>query len=137
MSERSNWNERVIEEFRANGGNVEQFKGVPLLLLHHKGAKSGRDYINPLAFLPDDGRWVVFGSKGGAPGNPDWYFNLKANPGVKVELGSGEIIDATASFAEGAEHERLYNAQVARVPVFDDYRKRTSRVIPVVVLTRR
>jgi deazaflavin-dependent oxidoreductase (nitroreductase family) len=135
-NERNDRNQQVIEEFRANGGNVAQFKGVPLLLLHHKGAKSGRDYINPLAYLEDGGRWVIFASMGGAPTSPDWYHNLVANPNVQVELPGGRPFAAKASVAEGAEHDRLYDAQVAKVPVFDQYRKRTTRVIPVVVLQR-
>ncbi len=136
MSERNDRNRQVIEEFRANAGNVAQFKGVPLLLLHHKGAKSGRNYINPLAYLQDGDRWVVFASMGGAPTSPDWYHNLVANPEVQVELPGGQPFAAKASVAQGAEHDRLYDAQVAVVPVFDQYRKRTTRVIPVVVIER-
>ncbi|HLF78883.1 MAG TPA: nitroreductase family deazaflavin-dependent oxidoreductase [Dehalococcoidia bacterium] len=135
-NERNERNRQVIEEFRANGGNVAQFKGIPLLLLHHKGAKSGKLYINPLAYLPEGDSMVIFASMGGAPTSPDWYHNLVANPNVQVELGDGKTINAKARVAQGEEHDWLYQAQVARVPVFDDYRKRTTRVIPVVVLER-
>jgi deazaflavin-dependent oxidoreductase (nitroreductase family) len=134
MTNPNDWNTRVIEEFRANGGNVEQFKGIPLLLLHHTGAKSGRSYINPLAYLPDGERMVVFGSKGGSDNNPDWYHNLVAHPDVKVELADGKIIDAKAVVLQGAERERIYDLQVERVPVFAEYRAKTSRQIPVIAL---
>ena len=127
-------NARIIDEFRANRGDVAMFKGIPLLLLHHTGAKSGRAYINPLAYLPDDNRYVIFASKGGAPTNPDWYHNLVAHPDVRVELGDGSIIDARAVVAQGPDRDRLYAAQVARVPVFADYEAKTQRQIPVVVL---
>jgi deazaflavin-dependent oxidoreductase (nitroreductase family) len=134
MNDRNDWNRKVTEEFRANAGNVEQFKGIPLLLLHHTGAKSGRSYINPLAYLPDGKRMVVFASKGGADTNPDWYHNLVAHPDVKVELGNGDVIDAKAVVLQGAERERIYNLQVERVPVFAEYRAKTSREIPVIAL---
>ena len=133
-TDRNDTNARIIEEFRANHGDVAMFKGIPLLLLHHTGAKSGRAYINPLAYLPDGNRYVVFASKGGAPANPDWYHNLVAHPYVRVELGDDSIIEARAVVAQGAERDRLYAAQVARVPVFADYEAKTPRQIPVVVL---
>ena len=129
------FNERVIEEFRANGGRVGGiFKGNPLLLLHHTGARSGRSRINPLAYQSDNGRYVVFASKAGAPTNPDWYHNLKAHPEVTIEVGS-DTIDVLASEATGEERERLYRTQAERLPVFAEYAQRTERVIPVVVLT--
>jgi deazaflavin-dependent oxidoreductase (nitroreductase family) len=130
----NDWNSKVIEEFRANKGNVEQFKGVPLLLLHHTGAKSGRSYLNPLAYLPDGDRMVVFGSRAGADTNPDWYHNLVAHPEVKVELGDGKLIDAIAVVLQGEERDRIYDRQVQRVPVFADYRTKTKRQIPVIAL---
>jgi deazaflavin-dependent oxidoreductase (nitroreductase family) len=136
-NDRNDWNSRVIAEFRANGGNVEQFGGVPLLLLHHKGARSGREYLNPLAYLPVGDHVAVFASKGGSPKHPDWYHNLVANPDVRLELGDGQVIDARARVTEGEEHDRLYAEQAKRVPVFADYQQRTSRVIPVVVIERR
>jgi len=140
VSDRNDWNQRVIEEFRANGGNVAQFRTIPLLLLHHTGARSGRSYINPLAYLDDGGddggRWVIFASKAGSDTNPDWYHNLVAHPDVMVELGGQPPVAAKATVAQGAERERLYDAQVAKVPVFAEYRAKTSRVIPVVVLER-
>src|SRR3970040_138782 len=101
VSERNDWNIKVIEEFRANGGEVQQFKGIPILLLHHKGAKSSKRYVNLLAYLPDGERMVVFASMGGAPRNPDWYHNLVAHPGVKIELGDGKVFAAKATVTEG------------------------------------
>jgi deazaflavin-dependent oxidoreductase (nitroreductase family) len=136
MSERSDWNTKVIEEFRANGGAVQQFKDIPLLLLHHTGAKSGVHYVNPLAYLPHGDSMVVFASMGGAPKNPDWYHNLVAHPDVEVELGGGERFKARARVAQGTERDSLYAEQAKRVPVFGDYQQRTTRQIPVVVLDR-
>jgi len=139
MSERPDMNTvntRIIEEFRANGGEVEMFKGIPILLLHHTGAKSNKGYVNPLAYLPDGDSMVVFASMGGAPKNPDWYHNLVAHPDVQVEIGGGQPFAARARVAEGAEHDRLYAEQVKRVPVFGEYQQKTTRVIPVVVIER-
>ena len=136
MSERNDWNIKVIEEFRANGGEVQQFKGIPILLLHHTGAKSNKSYVNPLAYLPDGERMVVFASMGGAPRNPDWYHNLVAHPAVEVEIGGGQAFAARARVAQGAERDALYAEQVKRVPVFGEYQQKTKRVIPVVVIER-
>ncbi len=131
----NDFNQNIIEEFRANGGVVGgPFDGMTLLLLHHTGAKSGAARINPLAYLDDDGRYVIFASKAGAPSNPDWYHNVKANPNVRIEVGD-ETFDAVASEATGEERDRLYNAQKARVSSFADYEQKTDRVIPVIVLT--
>jgi deazaflavin-dependent oxidoreductase (nitroreductase family) len=129
------FNQRVIEEFHANGGRVgEPFEGMTLLLLHHTGAKTGASRINPLAYLPDDGRYVIFASKAGAPTNPDWYHNLKANPNVQIEVGTNTF-DALASEATGDERDRLYAEQKQRVSSFSDYEQKTDRLIPVIVLT--
>jgi len=132
----ADFNAKVIDEFRANEGRVGgMFEGMPMLLLHHTGAKSGTERVNPLAYLRDDGRYVIIASKGGAPTNPDWYHNLKANPDVKVEVGT-ESFDATAGEATGEERERLFRAQAERFPQFDDYvQKAQGRTIPVFVLT--
>jgi deazaflavin-dependent oxidoreductase (nitroreductase family) len=129
------FNKRIIDEFHANDGVVGgMFEGVPLLLLHHTGAKSGTERINPLAYQSDGGRYVVFASKGGAPTNPDWYHNLKANPDVTIEVGT-ETMPAVATEAEGEERERLFRTQVENVPQFGEYEKQAGRVIPVIVLT--
>jgi deazaflavin-dependent oxidoreductase (nitroreductase family) len=129
------FNAQIIEEFHAHGGRVGgMFEGAPLLLLHHVGAKSGRRRINPLAYQVDGERYVVFASKAGAPTNPDWFHNLKAQPDVTIEIGT-DTIAAVASEATGEERERLYSAQAERSPQFADYQKQTERVIPVIVLT--
>jgi deazaflavin-dependent oxidoreductase (nitroreductase family) len=131
----TDFNAQIIEEFHANDGRVGgMFEGMPLLLLHHTGAKSGKSRINPLAYQADDGRYVIFASKAGAPTNPDWYHNLKAQPNVKIEVGT-DTIDAVASEATGEERERLFRTQVERVPQFADYEQKAERVIPVIVLT--
>jgi deazaflavin-dependent oxidoreductase (nitroreductase family) len=135
---RAEFNQQIIDEFRANEGRVGgMFEGMSLLLLHHTGAKSGTERVNPLAFLTDDDRYVVFASKGGAPTNPGWYWNLKANPDVTIEVGT-DSIEATASEATGEQRERLFRAQADRFPQFDDYvQKAAGRKIPVMVLTPR
>jgi deazaflavin-dependent oxidoreductase (nitroreductase family) len=131
----ADFNAQIIEEFHANEGRVGgMFEGTSLLLLHHTGAKSGKSRINPLAYQSDDGRYVVFASKGGAPTNPDWYHNLKAHPNVTIEVAS-DTLDVVASEATGEERERLFRAQAKRVPQFAEYETKTERVIPVIVLT--
>jgi deazaflavin-dependent oxidoreductase (nitroreductase family) len=130
----NDWNTRVIEEFRANGGKVEQFKHVPLLLLHHTGAKSGRAYVNPLAYLADGERKIIFASKAGADTNPDWYHNLVAHPDVKFELGDGSVTEVRAVVLEGEERDEIYERQAKLVPSFAEYREKTSRKIPVIAL---
>lgn len=131
----SDYNAQVIDEFRDNAGEVGgPFEGMPMLLLHHRGARSGSERINPLAYLMDEGRYVVFATKGGAPTNPAWYHNLRANPEATIEVGT-ETIKVTASEVTGPERDRLYRAQAERRPAFADYERETDRVIPVVVLT--
>jgi deazaflavin-dependent oxidoreductase (nitroreductase family) len=125
----------VIDEFRANGGKVAQFEGRPLLLLHHTGAKTGTERVNPLVYLPLGESFAVFASKAGADTNPDWYHNLRANPDAKVELGDG-IFPVRARVAEGAERERIWEEQKRGNPNFADYERKTSRTIPVVILDR-
>jgi deazaflavin-dependent oxidoreductase (nitroreductase family) len=133
----ADFNAQIIDEFRAHEGRVGgMFEGTPLLLLHHTGAKSGRNRINPLAYQSDAGRYVVFASKAGAPLNPAWYHNLKAHPDARIEVGT-DTIDVVASEAAGEERERLYRTQAERVPQFAEYEKKTTRVIPVMVLTAR
>ncbi|MFZ0043108.1 MAG: nitroreductase family deazaflavin-dependent oxidoreductase, partial [Solirubrobacteraceae bacterium] len=121
--------------FRANGGVVGgMFADMPLLLLHHVGAKSGKDRINPLAYQEDHGRYVIFASKGGAPVNPGWYYNLKAHPETTIEIGT-DSLDVTAAEATGEERERLFSEQVRRAPTFREYQEKAGREIPVVVLS--
>jgi deazaflavin-dependent oxidoreductase (nitroreductase family) len=131
----ADFNAKIIEEFHTNEGRVSgMFEGMPLLLLHHTGAKSGKSRINPLAYQSDGGRYVVFASKAGAPTNPDWYYNLKAHPKVTIEVGT-DTIEAVADEATGEERERLFRAQAERVTQFAEYERKAGRVIPVMVLT--
>ncbi|HEY8093474.1 MAG TPA: nitroreductase family deazaflavin-dependent oxidoreductase [Acidimicrobiales bacterium] len=130
------FNQKVIEEFRANGGKVGgMFEGAPMLLLTSTGAKSGRQLTTPVVYTRDGDRLVVIASKAGAPTNPAWYHNLVANPEVTVEVGS-ETIPMRAVVTQGAERTRLYDAQAALMPNFADYAKQTTRVIPVIALER-
>lgn len=133
----ADFNAKVIEEFRANEGRVGGgFEGMDLLLLHHVGARSGQSYVNPVVFSRDDGRYVIFASKAGAPSHPGWYHNLKAHPSATIEVGS-ETLQVTATEAQGAERDRLYRDQASRAPQFAEYEQRTDRVIPVMLLTPR
>jgi deazaflavin-dependent oxidoreductase (nitroreductase family) len=135
MPDRRDWNARIIEEFRANEGRVGgPFEGAPLLLLHHRGAKSGIERVNPLAYqYLGEGTVAVFASKGGAPTNPDWYHNVHANPDLTVEIGT-KTYPARARVARGGEHDRIWERQKRLMPGFADYERKTSRTIPVIVL---
>ena len=128
-------NQSVIAEFRANGGKVASFAKQPLLLLTHRGARSGAERTNPLAYFPDGDRYVIVASKGGAPTNPDWYHNLVANPKASIEVGT-ERFDVLARVAEGDERERLWTMITDRNHSFAAYEQKTARTIPVVVLER-
>jgi deazaflavin-dependent oxidoreductase (nitroreductase family) len=135
MSEADERNKKIIDEFRANEGKVGgYFEGKTLLLLHTKGAKSKAERINPVAYVRDGERYVVIASKGGAPTNPDWYYNILADPGLTVEVGI-EKHKVHAKVAEEPERTRLYNKMVEMMPGFADYQQKTTRVIPVIVLT--
>jgi len=134
MSNVNDWNAGIIEEFRANAGQLGgQFAGASMLLLHTTGARSGQPRLNPLAFLELDGHRYVFASKAGADTNPDWFHNAVAHPDVTVEVGS-DTYEATAVVVSGAERDRIYNEQVSRMPGFADYQQKTTRVIPVLEL---
>ena len=137
----SDWNARIIAEFRANDGRVGgNFEGAPIVLVHHRGRTSGREYISPMMYLPDEDDpntiWV-FASKGGAPTHPDWYRNLVAAGEATVEVGT-ETYDVTVAELEGEERDRVYAEQATRYPAFADYAQRTEgiRVIPVLALRR-
>jgi len=136
MSDPNDWNKAIIEEFRANGGKVGgQFAGGTLLLLHSTGAKSQQERINPVAYTRDGDQFVIIASKGGAPTNPDWYYNLLANPLVTVEVGT-EQFQVRATVTAEPERTRLFAQMVKTMPGFADYEKKTTRVIPVITLTR-
>ena len=137
MTNRNEWNRKVIEEFHSNEGKVGgNFTGAPLLLLFTSGAKTGQRRINPLMYLPDNDRLVIFASKGGAPTNPDWFHNLVANPRVTVEVGA-ETFETEAVVVTGEERDRLYAKQAKLFPQFAQYARNTTRTIPVVALVRR
>ena len=130
------FNKKVIEEFRANQGKVGgQFAGATLLLLTTKGAKSGLSRTNPLAYLRDGDRYIVIASFAGAPTNPPWYYNLLANPKVRVEAGA-ESFDARAEVVKEPERSTLYQRMAAAMPVFSEYQRKTKRIIPVIALRR-
>ena len=135
MSDRVEQNRRIIEEFRSTGGEVADFAGTPLLLLTHTGARSGRTYTSPVAYLRDRNRYVVFAANGGRPQNPAWYHNLVAHPEAVVEVGR-ESFPVTATLLDGDERERVWRAHVAAAPLFADLQSRTSRAIPVIALRR-
>lgn len=133
----SDWNKKIIAEFRANKGKVGgNFKNSTLLLLHTIGAKSGLPRVNPLVYTEDKERLVIIASKGGADTNPDWYYNLVANPHVTIEVGT-EMFDALATIEEEPERTRLYDQQAAQYPGFEVYRQNTARIIPLITLKRK
>ena len=132
------FNSNLIQDLRANQGRASSgpFKGADVLILTTTGAKTGKPRENPLAFSSENGDYVVVASKGGAPTNPAWYHNLVANPVVTVEA-LGETFKARARVIDGEhDYERLYREHARKMPGFNEYRQRTSRRIPVIVLER-
>jgi deazaflavin-dependent oxidoreductase (nitroreductase family) len=130
------WNAKIIEEFRSNEGRVGgQFEGAPVLLLHTTGARSSLMRVNPMMYLNLDDRIYVFASKAGADTSPDWFHNLVATPRVTVELGT-ETFEATAAVLAEPDRSRIYAVQAQRYPGFAEYEVKTTRVIPVVELSR-
>jgi deazaflavin-dependent oxidoreductase (nitroreductase family) len=138
MSTADDYNQPVIEEFRANGGKVGgSFEGFPLVLVHHTGAKSGTKRVNPLVYQRlDDDSVAIFASKGGAPTNPDWFHNLVANPNTSIEIGTDRY-DVTARVTSPEERQRIWDEQKKAFPNFAEYEKTAGgREIPVVVLDK-
>jgi deazaflavin-dependent oxidoreductase (nitroreductase family) len=132
----SDWNTAIIEQFRAQGGKgVAQF-GDALLLLHHTGARTGTVRVNPLAYYDDGDRLVIVASKAGAPENPDWLFNLRANPDATIEIGS-ETVEVRAAEITGDDYEQTWARVTAAMPGFADYQTKTARRIPLVALHRK
>jgi deazaflavin-dependent oxidoreductase (nitroreductase family) len=132
----SDWNTTIIEQFRAQGGKgVAQF-GDALLLLHHTGARTGTVRVNPLAYYDDGDRLVIVASKAGAPDNPDWFFNLRANPDTTIEIGSEEVAVRAAEIT-GDDYEQTWARLTAAMPGFADYQTKTTRRIPLVALHRK
>lgn len=133
MDERNARNAKIIEEFRANRGQVGGRSSM--ILITHTGAKSGKRRTNPLVYLPDGDRLVLFASKGGGPTSPDWYHNIVANPTVTVEVGAATY-EARAVVVTGKERDDLFARQVLATPIFGEYQQKTARKIPVIVLER-
>jgi deazaflavin-dependent oxidoreductase (nitroreductase family) len=131
------FNRNLIKDLRAHGGKATSgpFQGRDVLILTTKGAKSGATRESPLAYTRDGDNLVVVASKGGAPTHPSWYHNLVTHPEVTVEA-EGETFNARAHVPQGEEYERLYNQHADVLPTFHEYRKKTSRQIPVIVLER-
>jgi deazaflavin-dependent oxidoreductase (nitroreductase family) len=133
----NDFNTAIIDEFRANAGKVSGgFAGAPMILVTHTGAKSGTERTTPLVYSRDGDRLVIIASMGGAPTNPQWFHNIKANPRVRVEVGDESFVADAEVLTEGPERQRLFDQQAALMPNFKEYQERTERVIPVVVLTR-
>lgn len=136
MADVNEWNSRIIEEFRSNGGRVGgQFEGAPIILVHTVGAKTGAPRVNPMVYQAVGDDFAVFASYAGAPNNPAWFHNLVADPQVTVEVGT-DTVTVTARVTKGDERERIWSKQKAAMPGFAEYEETTSRQIPVVVLER-
>ena len=136
----NDFNQSIIDEFRANGGKVRgQFEGANLLLLHTTGAKSGQPRVSPLAYFRIDGKLIIIGSFAGSPKDPAWVHNLRANPAARVEVGTQseiEAFDVTARQLPSAERDELFGKVAAAAPGFAEYQSKTSRVIPLFELQR-
>ena len=141
MPDRNDWNTRIITQFRENEGRVgPPFEGAPMLLVHHRGRRSGNEYVNPVMYLPsDDDKNVmyIFATKSGAPDNPAWYHNLLDAGSAEVEVGT-ETFPVSVTELTGAERDRVYTEQARRYPTFGEYEKKTAgvRTIPVLALHR-
>ncbi|HZT66225.1 MAG TPA: nitroreductase family deazaflavin-dependent oxidoreductase [Acidimicrobiales bacterium] len=134
----NDWNRKIIEEFRANAGKVGgPFEGAPMLLLHHTGARTGSERVNPLVYQPVGDSFAVFASKGGHPTHPDWFRNLLAHPEATVEVGT-ETRRVRARVLEGDEREQVWSKQKELMPGFAEYEAKTKglRQIPVLLLER-
>ena len=137
MAEPNEFNKKIIDEFHANAGVVEApFAGMKMILITTKGAKTGQVTTTPLVYSKDGERLVIIASMGGAPKSPAWYHNLVANPEVEVEVGT-EKFTVVASEAKGAERDSLFAKQAAVMPAFAEYEKKTTRKIPLMLLTRK
>ncbi len=130
----NDWNAAIIKEFRANEGRVGgRFEGGTILLLHHKGARTGTERVSPLAYFADGDRKIIVGSAGGAPKNPDWFHNLRAHPHTTVEIGT-ETVPVVATELTGDEYTAVWERVTTAMPGFTDYQKQTTRRIPLVAL---
>ena len=133
----TDFNTKIIDEFRANEGKVGgPFDGAPVLIIHSRGAKTGEERVHPVVYQPLPNGWAVFGSKAGADTNPAWYHNLVAHPDTEIEVGT-ETVAVRARVAEGDEREQIWEKQKTLMPGFADYEAKTTRRIPVIVFERR
>jgi deazaflavin-dependent oxidoreductase (nitroreductase family) len=134
----NDWNAQIIAEFRANGGKVGgMFEGAPMVLVHHRGAKTGIERVTPLMCQVDGDVVHVFASKAGAPDHPAWYHNLRAHPDITIEFGAETDVPVRAVELEGADRDRVWEQQKAAFPQFAEYETKTSRTIPVIALRPR
>lgn len=135
----SDWNQQIIDEFRANGGDVRTNGfGKGLVLLHHRGARTGVERVSPLAGIRVDANtWLAAASKGGAPDNPAWFHNLLAHPDVEIETPDDGTVPVRATQLLGAERDAGWARFTERSAGFRSYEGRTTRTIPVLRLTRR
>jgi deazaflavin-dependent oxidoreductase (nitroreductase family) len=134
----SDFNTKMIEEFRANEGRLGgPWAGTTLILIHHIGARSGTERVTPLGYSRQgDGRFAIVASNGGSPAHPDWYYNLKANPRIKVEVGT-ETLTVLAEELDGTARAGLWPKLIAEYPSIGEYQARATRQIPVFMLTRQ
>ncbi|QNO37997.1 nitroreductase family deazaflavin-dependent oxidoreductase [Protaetiibacter sp. SSC-01] len=134
----ADFNERIIEEFRANDGTVTVAGfGRSLVLLHHRGARSGVERVTPVMGLPSEHGWLIAASKGGAPENPAWFHNLLAHPDTVIETPDDGEVAVHAERLEGDTRDAAWARFVEASPGFAEYERRTERTIPVVELRRR
>lgn len=137
MADHDDWNKKIIDEFRANDGRVGgPFEGAPMVLVHHTGAKTGTERVNPMMYQQVGDAWAVFASAAGADHNPAWYHNLLAHPDTTIEVGT-ETIPVHVRELSRDERDPIWETQKERYPGFADYESKTSRTIPVVLLERR
>lgn len=139
MSDYAEWNRGIMADFRANHGNVGgQFEGAPMIIVHHLGRSSGKEYETPLVYQPTaDGRMYIIASAAGAPEHPAWYRNLIAAGSATVEVGD-ETFDVKVTEVTGADRDQVYETQKAAMPGFAGYEEKTAgiRTIPVLALDR-
>lgn len=134
MSEESDWNAQIIEEFRANAGKLGgMFEGADVLLLHHTGSKTGVERVSPLGYQRIGSAYAVFGSNSGRTSHPAWLHNLRAHPRTTAEIGT-DTIEVVARVAEGDERAEIWDRQKANIPQFAEYEQTANRDIPVVIL---
>jgi deazaflavin-dependent oxidoreductase (nitroreductase family) len=137
MPDQVDFNTKIVQEFRTNSGRVgAPFEGMPVVLVHHKGRRTGTERVNPLVHQKVEGGWAVFGSFAGSAHHPDWYLNLLAEPRTTIEVGA-DTLEVTARDTTGAERDEIFEKQKKTAPIFAEYQvKAGDRVIPVIVFER-